>query len=277
VIRSAFDHAGARVGRRDALKLGGLTVSMAALVAACGDDSGEVAEPGRVGYLPPITDPPEYAVDTAVLLRTISSVENTAVYAYEQLLATGDLDAELTEIVTRLADDHRAVAEEMGELTVSAGGVAWACTNPWMMERGIEPILAAVADSDEPERDVVNTAIAIENLTAATNQEIAVEITDADGSAASLRAAITESRHSAAIVALVRGPEGYVSPTISGGDPPSDDEGIPLQFSIPNRFGSIGQIDLVVGKPNENGVRESFSLQTPSLNSYIYNELEPTC
>jgi len=272
-----FELHGARVGRRDALKIGGLAVSLAALVAACGDDSAVEADPGRVGYLPPVTDPPEYVVDNAVLLRTISSVENTAAYAYDKLLETGELDADLTEVVKRLAEDHRVVAEEMAALTVAAGGTAWECTNPWMMDRGIDPILAAIAASDEPARDVVNTAISLENLTAATNQEISVEITDADASAAALRAAISESRHSAAIVALVRGYEGYVSPTINGGDPPSDDEGIPLQFSIAHRFGSIGQIDLVVGKPNENGVRETFALLTPSLNSYIYNELEPTC
>jgi hypothetical protein len=28
---------------------------------------------------------------------------------------------------------------------------------------------------------------------------------------------------------------------------------------------------------DENGVRETFILQTPSLNALIYNELEPTC
>jgi len=273
----SLDPLGARVGRRDALKIGGLTVSLAALVAACGDDSTEAADPGRVGYLPPVTEPPEYAVTTAVLLRTISSVENTAAYAYDELLATGELEADLTEVVQRLADDHRAVAEEMAALTVAAGGQAWECTNPWMMDRGIDPILAAIDASDDPARDVVNTAIALENLTAATNQQISVQISDADASAAALRAAVAESRHSAAIVALVRGFEGYVSPSINGGDPPSDDDGIPLQFSIAHRFGSIGQIELVVGEPNENGVRESFALQTPSLNSYIYEELEPTC
>lgn len=268
---------GTRVGRRDALKIGGLTVSLAALVAACGDDTAQETTPGRVGYLPPVTEAPDYEVTTVVLLRTVSSVENTAAYAYDELLATGELDADLTEIVTRLAEDHRAVAQEMAALTVAAGGQAWECTNPWMMDRSIDPILAAIAESDEPARDVVNTAIAIENLTAATNQEIAVEITDAEASAVGLAAAVSESRHSAAIVALVRGYEGYVSPTINGGDPPSDDEGIPLQFSITHRFGSIGQIDLVVGPPDQNGVREAFALQTPSLNSYIYEELEPTC
>ena len=36
-----------RLGRRDALRIGGLTVSLAAIVAACGDDRGGDTDPGR--------------------------------------------------------------------------------------------------------------------------------------------------------------------------------------------------------------------------------------
>ena len=74
-----------------------------------------------------------------------------------------------------------------------------------------------------------------------------------------------------------RGAEGYISPTIGGAGVQSDAQGIPFQFSITDRFGSTGQIELVVGAPDENGVRETFILQTPSLNALIYNELEPSC
>lgn len=44
----------ARVGRRQALRIGGLSVSLAALVAACGDDRGGDTAPGRVGNADPI-------------------------------------------------------------------------------------------------------------------------------------------------------------------------------------------------------------------------------
>jgi hypothetical protein len=273
---SAHD-ASSRYGRRDALKLGGLTLSVAALAAACGTDRTGDSAPGRVGYAPPITDPPDYPVDDAVFLRTASSLELTAVAVYEAILDTGALDGDLTALVERLIEDHQAVADEMGELTESVGGVAWTCTNPWYMDRLVTPLLAAVLDSDDPLRDILNSAVALENIAAATHQTLTIELEDADAAVATMAAATLESRHSAAIVAAARGPEGYVSPTISGGEVPSDAEGVPLQFSITSRFGSTGQIELVVGKPNENGVRQTFVLQTPSLNSWIYNELEPTC
>ncbi len=266
-----------RYGRRDALKLGGVTVSLAAFVAACGTGRAGDSAPGRVGYAPPVTDPPDYAVDDAVLLRTASSLELTAVTVYKAILDTGALDAETTVIVERLIKDHQAIADEMGALTESVGGVAWECTNPWYMDRLVDPLLAAIATSDNPARDMLNTAVAIENIAAATHQTLNLEVTDADASSANIAAATLESRHSAAIVALTRGVEGYVSPTINGGEVPNDPDGIPYQFAITNRFGSTGQIELVAGAPNDVGVRTTFVLQTPSLNSYIYNELEPTC
>ena len=266
-----------RYGRRNALKFGGLTLSVAALVAACGTDRTGDDAPGRVGYAPPITDPPDYPIDDAVFLRTASSLELTAVAVYEAVLGTGALDADLTTLVERLIENHQAIADEMGELTESVGGVAWECTNPWYMDRVITPLLAAVVDSDDPLRDIINSAVALENIAAATHQTLAIDLEDAGAVAATIAAATLESRHSAAIVSAARGSEGYVSPAITGGEASTDAEGVPLVFAITTRLGSTGQIDLVVGAPNENGVRQTFSLQTPSLNSWIYNELEPTC
>ncbi len=266
-----------RFGRRDALKIGGLTVSIAALAAACGDDRTGDESPGRVGYAPPVTDPPNYPVDDAVLLRTASSLELTLVDVYETILGVGVLEGDQIVLVERLIEDHRAIAVEMGELTESIGAVAWECTNPWYMERLVGPLLEAVQASDDPMRDILNSAVALENIAAATHQTLTIDLTDAAASEATIAAATLESRHAAAIVAASRGPEGYVSPTIGGGGVPNDDQGIPFQFAITDRFGSTGQIELVVGRPDDNGVRETFVLQTPSLNALIYNELEPTC
>jgi hypothetical protein len=274
---STASNGASRYGRRDALKLGGLTVSVAALVAACGNDRTGDDAPGRVGYAPPITDPPDYPIDDAVLLRTASSLELTLVDVYETILGVGVLEGDQVLLVERLIEDHQAVADEMGELTDSVGGTAWECTNPWYMSRLVEPLLAAVQGSDDPVRDILNTANALESIAAATHQTLTLELTDEAASAATMAAATLESRHAAAIVAASRGAEGYVSPTIGGGGVASDAQGIPLKFAITDRFGSTGQIELTVGAPDENGVRETFILQTPSLNALIYNELEPTC
>ena len=276
-MTSLIPGAETRLNRRQAFKIGGLTVSFAAIVAACGDDRGGDTAGGRVGYAPPVTQPPDYTVDDVVLLRTASSLEYTAIYVYEQALALDVLDADTTALVEELVGNHQEIADTMGELTEAAGGEAWECTNPWMMDRLIEPLLALIADSDDPARDLFNTAVGLEDLAASTHQGLSVSLTEADAKSATLTAAVLESRHSAALVVRVRGAEGYISPAVVGEGVPTDDDGIPQRYAITDRFGSVAQAELTVGPPDENGVRESFLLQTPAENSFVYSELEPTC
>ena len=263
--------------RRDALKLGGLTVSLAAVVAACGSDRTGDPAAGRVGYAPTVTDPPDYAVDDVVLLRTASSLEYTAIAVYDAILAANVVDTDTATLFQRMIDDHQMVADEMAKQTEALDGVAWTCTNPWYMDRVVNPLVDTILASDNADRDIMNTAVAFENIAAASHQTFTTQLTEVAASTATMAAAVLESRHAAAITASFRGAEGYVSPTISGGEDPTDETGVPLTFAITSRFGSTGQVDLVAGKPNDLGVRTTFTLQTPSLNSYIYSELEPTC
>ena len=114
--------------RRDAIKIGGLTVSLGALIAACGTDRDGDDAPGRVGNAPVATDLPDYPVDDAVLLRTASSLEYTAIAVYEAALQIdGAIPSDLVPVVERLIDDHQTVADQMVELTESAGGTGWTC------------------------------------------------------------------------------------------------------------------------------------------------------
>jgi len=266
-----------RIGRRDALRVGGLTISLAALVAACGDDRGGSTDPGRIGVAPPITEPPEYPVDAAVLLRTASSIEQSTLMVYDAILGLGVLDADGTALVELLVDNHRELDSIMGELTVAAGGEVWPCTNPWMEERFLNGIVQAIEASDNQERDIYNVAVSLENLGAATYQQFTIELPEADQRSAVVKAAAQDSLNSAALVIAVEGTEGYVSPALDGLEVGTDDDGVPLQYAIPFRFGSVAQFELIVGPANEEGTREDFIIQTPSLNSYIYNELVPDC
>lgn len=275
MAHAPFTGPGARVGRRDALKLGGLTVSLAALVAACGQDRGGSEEGGRVGYQPPITDPPDYGVDDAVLLRTIASVEITIADALSEMIENADAD--VAPLIEAFIANHRRIADEANGFAVAAGGEAWECGNTWMIDRLIDPLHESVAGSDDAARDLFNIAVALENLAAATNQAYASRLGEADAAAAVLAAAVLESRQSAALVATVRGSDGYFSPVIDGGEPAVDDSGVPLPFALTSRFGSTGQIELVAGAPDENGARTTYTLQTPADNAYVYNELAASC
>ncbi len=131
--------------RRDALRIGGLTVSLGALIAACGDDRGGDDAPGRVGNAPVPTALPDYPIDDAVLLRTASSLEITAIEVYEAALEIdGAIPSDLVPVVERLIEDHQMVADQMVELTESAGGEGWTCSNPWLMDRLVAPTIELI-------------------------------------------------------------------------------------------------------------------------------------
>ncbi len=267
----------ARTTRRDALRLGGVTLSLGAIIAACGDGRGGDDAPGRVGLAPSTTALGDFAVDDVALLRTASSLEITAVELYNTALDLDVLPSAAVTLANRLIDNHQAVADEMAALTEAAGGEAWTCNNPWIVERSIEPILASIIESDDVLRDVINLAISFENLAVATHQSLARALTTSERRVAVANAASLEARHSAALVIETGGPEGYLSPALIGEDVDRNVDGTIPNFAINSQFGSVGQIELVVGVPDENGTRETFVLQTPAENAFVYSELESTC
>ena len=262
----------ARVGRRQALKIGGLTVSLAALVAACGDDRTGDTAPGRVGNAPKVESLPDYPVNDVVLLRTASSLENTAVLVYETEQELGVLEGDMATLVERLIEEHTATSAEMGELTEAAGGIAWTSTNPWIMERSIRPMFATILVSDDPARDVANLAITFENMAAATHQTLTSLLSETDQRLAVANASAQEARNSATIVLEAYGTARRVSPALLGEEVVNAD-GLIARFAIETTFGSVAQQDLNLGAADVNGTRTSFVVATPAANSLIYEEL----
>jgi hypothetical protein len=268
---------GSRLGRRQAFRIGGLGISLAALAAACGSDRGGDTAPGRVGYAPTPEPLPSLPVDDAVYLRTEASVEVTIVDVYNEMLSDGSLPDDVATVLTELVTRHEDLVEQLAALTEQAGGVPWLCANPWMVERFIDPVLATIADSDDPARDLLNLAISLENLAAATHQSYTRVLSAPELRPGTASAAAVDARNSATLVVLTGGQDAYVSPALEGGEVPLDADGVPEQFAITSRFGSVAQFELVVGAPDDNGARTTYTLNTPAENSYIYNELEPTC
>ena len=88
--------------RRQLLQSGGLTIALAALVAACGGDSAEEEAPGRVGYAPPATPLPTVETNDIVYLRTATSIEQTLVETYGQIAESGVLDGDDAAMLERL-------------------------------------------------------------------------------------------------------------------------------------------------------------------------------
>lgn len=266
-----------RLARRDALRLGGIGVSLAALIAACGDDRTGDESPGRVGYAPPQTDLPTLPVDDAVLLRTAASLERTIIAVYEEMLATDTLSDELAALLEMLIPLHEEISSGLDELTSSVGGTPWECTNPWYVDRLIDPALAAIEISDEPGRDQGNLAVALEDTTAATMQLFAGIVESTEARVGLATGGADTAQHAATVAVVAGGAEAALNPDLTGGADAEETPDVPTMYAMDTTFGSVAQFEVQLGPPDENGIRPSFNFATPADNSYIYNELEPSC
>jgi hypothetical protein len=265
--------------RRRVLRTGGLTVSLGALLAACGDDDSESA-PGRVGYAPPATPLPTVEKTDGVWLRTATSIEYTVLDVYARTTELGDLDATAQALVDRFVEDHTEHIEVLTGLTTEAGAEPYECTNAWYIDRTVDPIFTqitgseseGIAPSDDPARDLMAVANAFESLSGAMYQQMTSVLTVPELRSQVMTIGAQEARHAAAMAITATGaPEGYVSPALFGEDVAPDESGLFLAYAIPSQFGSLAAIQLVVGARNEAGTRETFIIDTPSDNSLIYD------
>jgi hypothetical protein len=263
----------ATFGRRQLLHTGGLTLSLGAIIAACGEDRAGGTEPGRVGNAPDVSALPEGEVDDLVLLRTAQSLEYTALDAYAEARGFGVMSAEQDTIVQRFVDDHTGHSAALGGLITEAGGEEFACANPWLARRAMTPIFAAVDDSDDQLRDVLNIVSALENLLAASYQAFVGSLTSPDLRMKMMQTGADENRHAATMALTITGtPDGYVNPVLLGEPAPAEEPEFPVVYGIPSTFGTVSAIELVVGAANDDGQRLTVLLQTPAANTYVYSE-----
>ena len=270
------------IGRRQLLQTTGLTVTLGALVAACGESA--EGEPGRVGYAPPATPLPTVEITNAVYLRTATSIEQTLIDTYGTLIDAGVLDADAQRILERLVDDHTAAVAATSELTEAAGGEPYPCANPWYMDRVIGPLLeqilgdeqSDIPPSDDPQRDSLVLANGLESMVAAMYQQMVERLTETSLRADGMLLGAEAARHAAALAIMVTGaPEGYASPVFAGEEVTPDESGATPIFALPSLFGSLAAIPVTVGAPNDTGTRYQTILETPADNSYIYDSM--TC
>ncbi len=306
-------------GRRDVLRIGGFTVATAAVINACGEHvRGEV---GRVGVVPTTVKLPEAAVTNIALLRTASSLEHSVIAVYGQLVGNSELlDPKLDDVAARFIDDHVGHAALFEKLTAEAGGTPWTCGNPKIDDVIINPTLtritagaeatataAAIAPSDDPQRDVLNFAHGLESLAGATYQALVALFSEPSLRADAMSIGAREARHAAllaltinpdrpgglvnfadAINAAPASPPTTVAPSTTvqnianpvGGaatEPEVPQTDIPSVTAIPSQFGTLAALQLVVGRGDENGTRLKLNLETPSLNSLVFEYMTPTC
>jgi hypothetical protein len=83
-----------------------------------------------------------------------------------------------------------------------------------------------------------------------------------------------EVRHAALLALEITGnPAGILPPA----EPPVDPPKIPVVYAIPSTFGLLGTTQVVLGAADENEARKSFNIDTPSLNTLVYEYMTPSC
>ncbi|HEX4982460.1 MAG TPA: ferritin-like domain-containing protein [Ilumatobacteraceae bacterium] len=268
--RTTFD-------RRTLLHAGGLTLSLGAIIAACGEDRAGGTEPGRVGEAPEVEPLPEGEVDDVVLLRTAQSLEHTALDAYTAARGLDVLSAAQDTIVQRFVDDHTGHSVALGGFITEAGGEEFACANPWVARRVITPIFDALDagdGSDDLLRDVLNIAHALESLAAASYQALVGSLVEPDLRMKMMQIGADESRHAATLAMAITGtPAGYINPLLLGDPAPAEGSEFPVVYAVPSTFGTVSAVELIVGATNDDGQRFAINLQTPAANTFVYNEL----
>jgi hypothetical protein len=113
--------------------------------------------------------------------------------------------------------------------------------------------------------DIVALAHAIENLAAQTYQGVVALLADPMLRADAIRIGQQEARHAAMLAQIL-------NPGLKNVGPTSDPQtGKPNIAAVPSTFGSLANIQLSIGEPKPDGSRTTLLLETPSLNSLVYD------
>ncbi len=257
------------LGRRQLLRNGGMVLSMGAIVAACGTNRGGSTNPGRLGVADEATPLQQDPINDVVLLRTAQSLEYTVLAIYDSVSAMGELSSAESALAGRFVVDHTRHAATIGSLISAQGGAEFQCSNPFLVDRAVTPILAALDGSDDVHRDLLNIAHAFESLASAAYQDAVGSLTDLSLRKEMMRIGGEENRHATALASAIN-PDAVFSPAMFGEPLSSDADGFPIPYPIPATFGLLKGIDLVVGARDVEGSRFAIQLQTPAQNTYVY-------
>jgi hypothetical protein len=242
-----------------------------------------------------LTDKP---VNDIVILRTAASFEYSIIDAYKHVLDNGLVaDPALADLFKLFSDHHAAHAAAMADATTALGGTACTGVNTKITSYVIEPLLEKIANSGADQgEDVKALAFSLESIAAATYQGVVPSLTAPALRAAAMSVGSVEARH-AAVLGMLINPTAIVpvvatkasaaaaaatTTTVASGLPTT----LPAEttttvtaaavansiYAVPTAFGSLAPIPLTVGPANENGVRATTNLETPSLNSFLYED-----
>jgi len=202
----------------------------------------------------------------------------------------GNLSPEQTAIVDAYIAANEAAIRDLAKATTEAGSKPWTCANPRFDRVLLAPIRdhitgrpktgseeTDVAPSDDPNRDALALAHAMETVAAEMHQSLVPQLSLPNYRAAVMQQAQAAARRAAAL-ALAINPANIVNPlslaNANVSTPTTVATAAPFDFqqyyALPSQFGSLNAVQLGVGVPS-GGAQFTINLETPSLNSFVYD------
>lgn len=187
--------------RRQFLKVGGLTVAMSTVIAACGSSGDEkIPESGDRPTTTTTEEGGTSAEDEAAaetlnisLLRTAQSIEALAVAAYGAAIDSGQVTTPaLVDAATLFQSQHEDHAGALAAATTDLGAEPYEDPNPYLYAQ-LEGAVAGFASADE--LVIVQAAADLEELAAQTYVYAAGVLSTPELRAAIMAIGTTEARH----------------------------------------------------------------------------------
>ena len=243
------------------LRSTGIIAASGAVLAACGSSSASKTI-ARVGETPEITKLGEATVTDVVLLRTAMSVETMAKTILTDTAVTS-LVANGVGIVSGFANAHTSHLANLRSLISARGGEAYEEPNEKLMASYGTQALELVAEGKSAD-DVSSLMLATETLVASMYQYF-VSLTAEPALRASMIRMGAQASRAAAVAAQL------INPGIGAFAPGVDKDGVATVATLPSAFGALSAVQVQLGPVNpETGSRATVSMDTPSLNSFIY-------
>jgi hypothetical protein len=190
--------------RRSLFRIGGVSIAGAALLAACGGDDDDTRSTAgstattMAPAAPGTTMAPATTVamsSDVVMLRTISSLENLAVAAYQIAIDSGLVTTPAVGDAAKLFQSHHMEhAQFFQSATKNAGGEPFTEPNPAVLAQ-LQPTIDALMD----EQGVIQLALDLERAAAASYQSGVGVVTDTSLNKALMSVGGVEARHAAVL------------------------------------------------------------------------------
>ena len=280
-----------QVDRRTVLRLGGMSVALGAVLAACGaGENGGTTGVGpegipQIGTAPPLQAERSTAISDGRLLRTATSMHYNGIDAIDRVLALGFVSYEVAGAARGYRGLLQQQADALAAATTSVGAKPYEQKNAAIDENIVTKALDLINVGATKADDASRFLHAFATLAAETHQSFVPLLTTPELRSAAMQIGAVHHRVSALLARLIS-PENVVNtdgitiavPTTettvaADGATSAGPTPVPV-YQIPGAFGPLGAVQIVLGQlgVDTDLKRTQLNIETPSLNSLVADD-----